>query len=86
MTEVTFTSLRAGRESLQEITVKLLRAIPHEPKEVRMNAPVVTEFGMESSCHRPALTDEYGVSTMSGEDFHSGSDFFDSGSSDKDHF
>ena len=66
--------------------MNLLRAVPYEPKEVRMNALVVTEFGMESRSHRPALADEYGVSTMSGEDFDAGSDFFDSGSANKNHF
>lgn len=66
--------------------MKLVSAVPHETKEVRMNARVVAELGMESGSHRSALADEYGVSTMAGEDFHSGSDFLDFGSADKDHF
>ena len=65
---------------------KLFSAIPHEPKEVGVNASVVGEFGVEGGSHRPTLSNEYGVTTLAGEDFNSGPDLFDFGCSDKDHF
>jgi len=66
--------------------MKMLFGSVHEPKEIGVNSGIIGEFGMESSGHRPTLSNEYGVFSMSSEDINPSTHFFDFGGSDKDHF